>query len=90
MELNVFATLESILGLYSNVAIAWIGALVADLIINKPLGISPSYIEFKRAYLHNINPVGFGSNADCFSSINDCLFRSILALLLKLIVVFLP
>ncbi|MGB3512508.1 MAG: ATP-binding protein [Microcoleaceae cyanobacterium] len=61
MELNVFATLEAVLGLYSNVAIAWIGALVADLIINKPLGISPSYIEFKRAYLHNINPVGFGS-----------------------------
>ncbi|NEQ71980.1 MAG: histidine kinase [Okeania sp. SIO2C9] len=61
MELNVFATLEAVLGLYSNVAIAWIGALVADLVINKSLGISPSYIEFKRAYLHNINPVGFGS-----------------------------
>ncbi|MDY7005912.1 MAG: ATP-binding protein [Cyanobacteriota bacterium] len=61
MELNVFATLEAVLGLYSNVAIAWIGALVADLVINKPLRISPSYIEFKRAYLHNINPVGFGS-----------------------------
>jgi signal transduction histidine kinase/purine-cytosine permease-like protein len=61
MELGVFATLEKVLGLYSNVAIAWIGALVADLAINKPLGISPSYIEFKRAYLYNINPVGFGS-----------------------------
>ncbi|MEC4985898.1 MAG: hypothetical protein SAJ37_20760 [Oscillatoria sp. PMC 1068.18] len=61
MELGVFHTLEAILGLYSNVAIAWIGALVADLVINKPLGISPSYIEFKRAYLYNINPVGFGA-----------------------------
>ena len=53
MELGVFETLELVLGLYSNVAIAWIGAIVADLVINKPLGISPSYIEFKRAYLYN-------------------------------------
>ncbi|MDY6781169.1 MAG: ATP-binding protein [Cyanobacteriota bacterium] len=63
MELGVFDTLEAVLGLYSNVAIAWIGALVADLVINKPLKLSPSYIEFKRAYLYNINPVGFGSMA---------------------------
>ena len=61
MELGVFQTLQAVLGLYSNVAIAWIGALVADLLINKPLGLSPSYIEFKRAYLYNFNPVGFGS-----------------------------
>jgi signal transduction histidine kinase/purine-cytosine permease-like protein len=63
MELGVFETLEVILGLYSNIAIAWVGAVVADLIINKPLGLSPSYIEFKRAYLYNFNPVGFGSMA---------------------------
>lgn len=61
MELGVFATLESVLGLYSNIAIAWVGALVADLVINKPLGISPSYIEFKRSHLYDFNPVGFGS-----------------------------
>ncbi|MDC0831773.1 ATP-binding protein [Geitlerinema sp. CS-897] len=61
MELGVFETLEAILGLYSNVAIAWVGALVADLVINKPLGWSPSYIEFKRAHLYSINPVGFGA-----------------------------
>jgi signal transduction histidine kinase/purine-cytosine permease-like protein len=61
MELGVFATLEQVLGLYSNVAIAWVGALVADLVVNKPLGLSPSYIEFKRAHLYNINPVGFGA-----------------------------
>ncbi len=63
MELGVFSTLQAVLGLYSNVAIAWIGSLVADLVINKPLGLSPSYIEFKRAHLYNINPVGFGSMA---------------------------
>lgn len=61
MELGVFSTLEAVLGLYSNVAIAWVGALVADLVINKPLGLSPSYVEFKRAHLYNFNPVGCGS-----------------------------
>jgi signal transduction histidine kinase/purine-cytosine permease-like protein len=61
MELDVFSTLEAVLGLYSNVAIAWVGALVADLVVNKPLGLSPPYIEFKRAHLYNFNPVGVGS-----------------------------
>lgn len=59
---NMFAVLNMILGFYSNVAIAWIGAIVADLVINKPLlKLSPSYVEFKRAYLYSINPVGFVS-----------------------------
>ncbi len=62
MEANMFAVLGHILGFYSNVAVAWIGAVTADLVINKPiLKLSPSYIEFKRAHLHNFNPVGFGS-----------------------------
>lgn len=61
MEANVFGFLNTVLGFYSNVAIAWIGALVADLVVNKPLGFSPPIIEFKRAHLYNINPVGFGS-----------------------------
>ncbi len=59
---NMFAVLNMILGFYSNVAIAWIGAIVADLVINKPLlKLSPSYVEFKRAYLYSVNPVGFVS-----------------------------
>ncbi len=62
MEFGVFGFLNMVLGFYSNVAIAWIGSVVADLVINKPiLKLSPSYIEFKRAHLYNINPVGFGS-----------------------------
>jgi hypothetical protein len=61
MTLDVFSALEKVLGLYSNVAIAWVGALVADLVINKPLGLSPPGIEFKRAHLYDINPVGLGS-----------------------------
>ncbi|RYF72441.1 MAG: hybrid sensor histidine kinase/response regulator, partial [Comamonadaceae bacterium] len=61
MTLGVFAALENVLGLYSNIAIAWVGALVADLVINKPLGWSPRSIEFKRAHLYDINPVGLVS-----------------------------
>ncbi len=62
MELNMFHFLGKILGFYSNVAVAWIGAVVADLVINKPiLKLSPPHIEFKRAHLYGINPVGFGA-----------------------------
>jgi purine-cytosine permease-like protein len=61
MELGIFKMLEHILGLYSIVAVAWVGALVADLMINKPLGLSPAGIEFKRAHLYDINPVGVGA-----------------------------
>ncbi|MEB3100143.1 purine-cytosine permease family protein [Ferviditalea candida] len=62
MEAGVFGFLNTVLGFYSNVAVAWIGALVADLVVNKNiLKISPAYIEFKRAHLYNFNPAGFGS-----------------------------
>ncbi|TFZ03751.1 hybrid sensor histidine kinase/response regulator [Ramlibacter humi] len=63
MEMNVFQALGDVLGLYSNIAIAWIMAVVADLVVNKPLGLSPRGIEFKRAYLYDVNPVGVGSMA---------------------------
>src|SRR6186713_503621 len=61
MEIGVYKALEQILALYSNVAIAWVGALVADLVVNKPLGLRPQHIEFKRAHLYDINPVGVGA-----------------------------
>lgn len=61
MELGIFHALERILGFYSIVAVAWVSALVADLVINKPLGLSPPMIEFKRAHLFDINPVGVGA-----------------------------
>ncbi|CAN5441333.1 ATP-binding protein [soil metagenome] len=63
MEMNVFQALGDVLGLYSNIAIAWIMAVVADLVVNKPLGLSPPGIEFKRAHLYDINPVGVGAMA---------------------------
>ena len=64
MELGVFKAIGGVLGLYSNVAISWIMAVVADLVVNKPLGFSPTLkhgIEFKRAHLYDINPVGVGA-----------------------------
>ncbi|MEY8877812.1 MAG: ATP-binding protein [Leptothrix sp. (in: b-proteobacteria)] len=61
MEMNVFQALSHVLGLYANVAIAWLMAVVADLVINKPLGLSPPGIEFRRAHLYDINPVGVGA-----------------------------
>jgi signal transduction histidine kinase/CheY-like chemotaxis protein/purine-cytosine permease-like protein len=61
MELDVFRAIASVLGLYANVAIAWMMAVVADLVVNKPLGLSPPGIEFKRAHLYDVNPVGVGA-----------------------------
>ena len=61
MEIGLGQTIEGLLILYANVAVAWIGALAADLVISKPLGLSPPGIEFKRAHLYDINPVGVGA-----------------------------
>ena len=61
MELDVFQALGQVLGLYSNIAISWMAAVVADLVINKPLGLSPKHIEFKRSHLYDVNPVGLGA-----------------------------
>lgn len=58
MEFGVFGALEKVLGLFSNMSIAWISAVAAELLINKPLGLSPKAVEFKRAYLPDLNPVG--------------------------------
>ena len=61
MELGIYEALERTLGLYANIPVAWMGAIAADLAINKPLGLSPKHIEFKRAYLYDVNPVGVGA-----------------------------
>jgi signal transduction histidine kinase/CheY-like chemotaxis protein/purine-cytosine permease-like protein len=61
MELNVFQAIGKVLGLYSNIAISWMMAVVADLVVNKPMGWSPKGIEFKRAHLYDVNPVGVGA-----------------------------
>lgn len=61
MELGIYQTIESMLSVYSVLVLAWLNSVVADLVINKPLGISPKHIEFKRSHLYDINPVGVGS-----------------------------
>jgi signal transduction histidine kinase/CheY-like chemotaxis protein len=61
MLMGVFEALNQVLGLYAHFAVAWIGAVVGNLLISKPLGIAPKTIEFRRAYLYDINPAGFGA-----------------------------
>lgn len=62
MEADVFKEMAALLGFYSNVAVAWIVAVFADLTVNrKLLGIGPSWVEFRRGHLYDFNPVGFGS-----------------------------
>ncbi|HUG71780.1 MAG TPA: ATP-binding protein [Steroidobacteraceae bacterium] len=61
MEVGIFSAIESVLAIYANFAAGWIGAITADLVINKPLGLSPPGIEFKRAHLYDVNPVGVGA-----------------------------
>lgn len=61
MEIGFTDTIGVVLIIYANIAVGWIGALAADLVISKPLGLSPPGIEFKRAHLYDINPVGVGA-----------------------------
>ena len=58
MELGLYQAFESILVIYACLVVAWVGCVVADLVINKPLGLSPAHIEFRRSHLYDINPVG--------------------------------
>lgn len=61
MELGIYGLLEETLGIFSIIAMSWLCAISADLFINKKLGLSPPGIEFKRAHLYDINPVGCGT-----------------------------
>ena len=61
MEAGILDTIQRGLVLYGDLAAAWMGALVADLVVNKRVGWSPPGIEFKRAHLPDINPVGVGA-----------------------------
>ncbi|TPW31411.1 response regulator [Martelella alba] len=63
MQLGIYRLLESAFSVFAIVAMAWLSTIAADLFINKPLGLSPPGIEFKRAHLYDINPVGLGTMA---------------------------
>ncbi|MGW6979241.1 purine-cytosine permease family protein [Streptomyces sp. NPDC054932] len=59
MEADMFSFLGSILGFYSNCAIAWVVTVATDIGINKyVLKLSPLLPEFRRGMLHAVNPVG--------------------------------
>ncbi|MCX4640531.1 allantoin permease [Streptomyces platensis] len=59
MEADMFSFLNSILGFYSNCAIAWIVTVATDIIVNKYLlKLSPHAPEFRRGMLYAVNPVG--------------------------------
>lgn len=62
MEFDMFEVLNTILGFYANMGIAWIVAVASDIAINKyVLKLSPMVPEFRRGMLHAVNPVGFVS-----------------------------
>jgi len=62
MEFNMFSVLSFVLSFYSNLAIAWIFTVAADIVINKYiLGLSPKVPEFRRGMLYDWNPVGITS-----------------------------
>ncbi|WP_428490304.1 hybrid sensor histidine kinase/response regulator [Rhodopila sp.] len=61
MEIGLYGAIERILALFSILASAWVGALVADLVVIRPLGLAPQTLDFKRAHLYDINPVGVGA-----------------------------
>jgi signal transduction histidine kinase/CheY-like chemotaxis protein/purine-cytosine permease-like protein len=61
MELGIYQALENTLGLFAIIAVSWLGTIAADLMISRTLGLRPRELEFKRAHLYDINPVGIGS-----------------------------
>lgn len=64
MEFNMFSVLSFVLSFYSNLAIAWVFTVAADIVINKYLlGLSPKVPEFRRGMLFDWNPVGITSVA---------------------------
>nr|WP_255673835.1 ATP-binding protein [Komagataeibacter sp. FNDCF1] len=61
MEAGLVSTIQTGITLYGVLACAWIGAIVGDVTICKPLGLSPALVEFKRAMLPDFNIVGLGA-----------------------------
>lgn len=61
MEAGLVNTIQTGITLYAVLACAWIGAILGDVAICKPLGLSPRRVEFKRALLPDLNIVGLGA-----------------------------
>ncbi|MGV3512393.1 MAG: ATP-binding protein [Novosphingobium sp.] len=58
---GITRSFEVVLVLYASLAAGWIGALAADLLVTRAMGLSPEAPEFQRAYLYDVNPVGVGA-----------------------------
>ena len=63
VELGIYPAIAAVLAGFSVVVCAWVGALVSDLVLVRPLGLAPRVSDFKRAHLFDINPVGIGAMA---------------------------
>ena len=61
MELGIYQALENTLSLFAIIAVSWLGTICTDLLVNRALGLRPEGLEFKRAHLYDVNPVGIGS-----------------------------
>ncbi len=88
MEFGAFGALETVLGVYSHVAVAWVGTITADLVINRPLGLRPRNVEFRRGYLFDVNPIGVGAMASatvisllCFTGLLGSVFAAFSSLI---------
>ncbi|MEU0842622.1 hypothetical protein ABZ370_24525 [Streptomyces sp. NPDC005962] len=53
--------LNAILTFEATFIMAWVMAVVSDIVINKRLGLSPSNFVYKRAHTYKYNPVGVGA-----------------------------
>jgi len=58
---GIFAHLTAVLTFEGVFVMAWVMAVVADITINKPLGLSPRNFLYKRAHTNKFNPVGVGA-----------------------------
>jgi signal transduction histidine kinase/CheY-like chemotaxis protein len=58
---GITRSFEIVLVLNASLAAGWIGALAADLMVSRALGLNPEATEFQRAYLFDVNPVGIGA-----------------------------
>lgn len=60
---GIFAHLTAVLTFEGVFVMAWVMAVVADIVVNKPLGLSPRNFLYKRAHTYKANPVGVGALA---------------------------
>ncbi|MDA8392656.1 MAG: hypothetical protein M0Z87_07615 [Actinomycetota bacterium] len=58
---GIFAHLTAVLTFEGVFVMAWVMAVVADIVVNKPLGLSPRNFLFKRAHTYRYNAVGVGA-----------------------------